>query len=135
MPVVVGVWDSLGNLLTSTTVNPGRSNSRVRQFIRTVGIQRVRQMTLATSSLIGAYYAGNSDPVMVQQTAFANGNANYVLGQWQLTSNFEEPVNPYPPNEQRYFGPTLLAVPDGGLTLTLLGGAMFALGALRRKIN
>jgi hypothetical protein len=36
---------------------------------------------------------------------------------------------------QTGFDKIALSVPDGGMTLTLLGGALVALGALRRKLK
>ena len=137
----VGVWDSLGNLLVSTTVNPADPTAPSANTYGNWVYHGITPTTLTAGSYtIGAYYPGsiaNHDPVMVQQTVIQNAAAVYVDGRYVYSSTFQQPTGTYPPNEQQYFGPTMLsvAVPDGGLTLTLLGGAMMGLVALRRKFQ
>jgi hypothetical protein len=134
----VGVWDSLGNLVLSATVDPGDPTAPSANSYGQWVYQSITPTTLlAGTYTIGAYYDGGlatSDPVMVQQTAFSNGPAVYVGGRYIYDSAFQQPLYNYPPNEEQYFGPTLF-VPDGGMTLTLLGGSMIGLAALRRRFK
>jgi len=69
-------------------------------------------MSLATDQF--TWLAGNLDDVT--SLDFNNGGAD---GQWWLMDNFT------------YSG----AVPDGGMTIALLGGALVGLQALRRKLS
>ena len=135
----VGVWDSLGNLIVSTTVDPTDPTAPSANTYGQWVYQQIAPVTLlAGTYTIGAYYQGSladSDPVMVQQTSISNGSATYVGGRYVYSSDFQEPTFNYPPNEEQYFGPTLMSVPDGGMTLTLLGGAMIGLAALRRRFR
>jgi hypothetical protein len=135
----VGVWDSIGNLLVSTTVFP--TDPRTAS-VNTYGewVYRLVAPTTLTAGdyTIGAFYPGGiatSDPKMVQQLVIENGFAGYVSGRYVYSNVFQRPTGEYAPNEQQYFGPTMLSVPDGGMTLTLLGGALMGLGALRRKFK
>jgi hypothetical protein len=135
----VGVWDSLGNLVVSTTVDPTDPTAPSANTYGHWVYQLITPTTLTAGNYtIGAFYGGsieNSDPVMVQQTAIENGAAVYVGGRYVYSSVFQQPTGNYAPNEEQYFGPTMLSVPDGGMTLTLLGGAMMGLVALRRRFK
>lgn len=135
----VAVWDSLGNIVASATVDPGDPTAASTNTYGVWVYQTIAPTTLlAGNYTVGAFYGGsiaNSDPVMVQQTSVSNGNAVYIGGRYIYDSTFQQPIYNYPPNEEQYFGPTLMAVPDGGMTLTLLGAAMVGLGALRRRFN
>ncbi len=129
----VGVWGPL-DLLVSTTVDPGDPTAASANTFGQWVYSLVPTTTLTAGTYtIGAFFAGNSDPVMLQQTAFSNGAAVYSQGQYLYDSTFGRPNSNFAPNEQQYFGPTLMAVPDGGATLVLLGGAMMGLAALRRR--
>ena len=135
----VGVWDSLGNLVISATVDPTDPTAPSANSYGQWVYQSIAPTTLSAGAYtIGAYYGpagiADSDPVMVQQTAIFNGPAVYVGGRYIYNSGFTQPFQNYPPNEEQYFGPTLF-VPDGGMTLTLLGGAMIGLAALRRRFK
>jgi len=132
----VGVFNSVGTLLVSTTVAPGDPTTPSANTYGEWVYHFVTPTTLlAGTYTIGAFYLGNSDSVMVQQTVIQNGDAVYAGGRYVYSSTFQAPTGNYAPNEQQYFGPTMLSVPDGGMTLTLLGGAMMGLVALRRKFK
>jgi len=137
----VGVWDTAsGALIVSTTVDPTDPTAPSANTYGQWVYQTIAPTTLqAGSYTIGAFYTGglaSSDPVMVQQTAtISNGPAAYVVGHYVYSSTFQQPTGVYLDNEKQYFGPTLLSVPDGGMTLTLLGGAMIGLAALRRRFK
>lgn len=135
----VAVWDALGNIVVSATVDPSDPTASSANTYGEWVYQTVAPTTLlAGNYTIGAYYEGslaNSDPVMVQQTALDGNGAVYIGGRYLYSSTFDRPTFNYPPNEEQYFGPTMLSVPDGGMALTLLGGAMLGLAALRRKFT
>lgn len=132
----VGVWDSQGNLLVSAIVDPSDPTAASANTYGQWVYQEIAPTTLTAGLYtIGAFYAANSDPVMVQQTAIDLNGAAYVQGRYVYSSTFQRPTGAYSPNEEQYFGPTLMSVPDGGLTISLLGFAMFGLDALRRRIR
>lgn len=135
----VAVWDSAGNLLVSTTVDPTDSTAPSANTYGQWVYSLVTPTTLTAGNYtVGAFYEGslaNSDPVMVQQTAISNDVAVYVGGRYVYSSAFSRPTGSYPPNEEQYFGPTMMSIPDSGMTLTLLGGAMMGLVALRRRFK
>lgn len=131
----VAIWDAAGNQLVSTTVltsdpTTGSANTYGRWVYRLL----VAPVTLSAGTYtIGAYYAGNSDPVMVQQSTLAVPGVSYLEGRYVYSSTFQKPTGTYDPNEEQYFGPTMLTVPDGGTTLMLLGGALAGLALVRRR--
>jgi hypothetical protein len=132
----VGVWDASGTLLASTIVVPGGPTT---PSVNTYGtwVYKVLDapVTLPGGTYtIGAFYDGVSDPVMVQQSALTVSGVTYLNGNFLYDSAFGRPTGTYSPNEQQYFGPTMLSVPDGGTTLILLGSALAGLAMARRRM-
>jgi VPDSG-CTERM motif len=132
----VGVWDASGNLLASTTVVPGDpTTSSANTYGTWVYKVLASPVTLQSGTYtIGAFYAGASDPVMVQQSTLTVSGVTYINGRYLYSSTFACPTGTYSPNEQQYFGPTMLSVPDGGTTLILLGSALAGLTMARRRM-
>jgi hypothetical protein len=132
----VGLWDSAGNLLVSAVVdNSDPTTSSANTYGRWV-YQTVPAMTLSAGRYtIGALYLAGSDPVMIQQTAINSLGVTYVAGQYANGATLTRPTGTYPLHEQQYFGPTLLQVPDSGLTAGLLGLALVGLDGFRRRFK
>lgn len=134
----VGVWDSAGTLVASATVDPGDpTTSSVNTYGNWV-YQSIAQTTLGAGTYrVGALYLGNQDDArMVQQTVINNvGGVTYTRGMYSAGSSLTAPATAYPAGEHQYFGPTLLSVPDGGITLILLGFGIAGLAIVRRKLT
>lgn len=134
---VVGLWNAAGTLLVSATVDPTdpwiASQNTYGKWI----YQTITPMTLSVGTYtVGALYLRNSDPVMVQQTAVENvPGILYGSGRYAVGATLARPTGTYPLNEEQYFGPTLLSVPDGGLTAMLLGMGLLGLGYVRRMVK
>ena len=135
----VGVWDADGNLLVSAIVDPTDPTLASQNTYGKWVYQTIAPTTLTAGTyIVGAFFKGNSDPVMVQQTAVNNvAGVTYDLGRYYYFGSFARPspTDNWPPNEQQYFGATLLSVPDGGTTLSLLGGALVGLAMIRRRFR
>lgn len=133
----VGVWDSVGNLIASATVNPGDPTIASANSYGNWVYQTITPTTLTAGTYtIGALFLAGSDPVMILQTAINNAaGVAYVQGYYAGGNVLTLPTGTYPRNEQQYFGPTLLSVPDGGMTLALLGFALVGLDGVRRRIK
>lgn len=133
----VGVWDSSGTLRASATVDPGDPTTPSANTYGNWVYQSIASTTLGAGTYrIGALYlADEGEARMVQQTVINNvGGVTYTRGMYSAGNTLTAPVNTYAPNEDQYFGPTLLSVPDGGITLMLLGIGVAGLAVLRRKL-
>mgnify|MGYP001501892050 CR=1 FL=1 len=136
----VGVWDSSGVLKATATVMPGGPTMRSANSYGIWVYQPLAAPVTLTSGdyTIGAFYAANADPVMVQQTALPIAGVTYLGGRF-ADGSFQMPPNPYPHNRDQYFGPTMLwvppssTVPEPASTGLLLAAGLTFLGAGARR--
>jgi hypothetical protein len=131
----VGIWDSLGNLVGSTTVAAGTVDPLVNQF-RYSSVS----FTLAPGTYdIGALWLDGADnntfpgdiSTLVSAPAITFVQNSYIGG-----GTLADPTNGGG-SVAAYFGPNFLytATPEPG-TLVLLGsGLLGAVGVIRRKLN
>ena len=134
----VGIWDSLGNLLTSTTVGAGTSGTLINQF--RYANTAAANLTAGETYTIGAVWLDGTDPMIFGNTTNFNTdpsitflNSSFVNG-----GSLTDPIIPVGP-DPAYFGPNFAfgaaAVPEPA-SMTLLGLGAFSLagyGWRRRK--
>ncbi len=134
----VGVWNAAGTLLASATVdNTDPFTASNNTYGNWVYQTLAAPVTLTGGTYwIGALYLANSDPVMVRQSSVITApGVTYLNGNYANGNALTKPTGTYPANDEQYFGPTMLSVPDGGMTLSLLGGALAGLAVLRRRLQ
>lgn len=133
----IGIWNSAGTLLTSSTVPAGTAGTLVNQF-RYVSIAPI---VLDGGGLfrIGALYATGVDPVIFpgEATDFATDPAvNFLAATFASGNALSDPADTAA-SLPGYFGPNFLfstaaSVPEPA-TLGLLGLGLLGLGFIRRK--
>jgi len=134
----VGLWNSAGTLLASSTVASGTSGTLIADF---------RYATFAGLTLdagtyrIGALYTSGADQLLFPDNGGVTTSAtgfNYLSAQFGGGSALTDPTAVVGgPTSNAYFGPNLLAsaagVPEPASWALMIGGFGMAGGALRRR--
>jgi len=134
---LVGVWAD-GVLVDTATVAAGTVDPLLNGF-RWTTLTTPLTLIPTVSYVIGADYsgAGISDYFMTSATTLspfvyvgdADSNPNNDAGHGGVLE-FPSGTD----STTGLWGPNLRSVPDGGMTIALLGGALMGLAALRRKL-
>jgi hypothetical protein len=134
----VGIWDSLGNLLVSATVNAGTGNPLV------VGVGAGwREVAVAPTMLaagqvytIGAVWLDGVDPMLFDVdtiNGFTTNRIAFIDNRFIAGGSLANPTGAVSSNPA-FFGPTFEAnaTPEPG-SLMLIGGGLVALGLARKR--
>jgi hypothetical protein len=130
----VSLWDSSGNLLASTTINPPSGTVQVAGF----DYNTISQVVLAANSTyyIGAEYDTGSDPVLFP----GYGGVFSTLSSINYVQSTYGNANAFPNNQfgtNGFFGPNLgIAVPEPATWAMMFvgfGGLGAAMRSQRRK--
>lgn len=131
----VGIWDSGGNLLASSTVASGTANPLTNQF-RYVSIAPLL-LSAGQSYAIGALFASGNDPLIFPGAAsnFATDpSITFNQNRFVTGGSLSNPTNSVG-NDAAYFGPNMLLgspVPEPGSMALLTGLGVSGLLAVRR---
>lgn len=131
----VGVWDSVGTLLGSTSVAAGTVDPLVNQF-RYSSVS----FTLAPGTYnIGALWldGGDNNTFPGDVPTYSTGaGITFVQNAYVGGGTLANPVNSVD-TQAAYFGPNFLysSTPEPGTLLLLGSGLLGAVGVIRRKVN
>ena len=136
-PEMVGIYDSSGTLLSSATIDP--TTAMLFDHYYWVNVPRLQIQSGATYMAVvwtegqdyGATPQGDMQ-VASQINLVTASDAEYYN---YPASGLVDPTTPETGNNiTAYFGPNFSIVPDGGLTVLLLGMGLAGLGCIRRKL-
>jgi hypothetical protein len=117
----VGLWDSSGDLLASTTVGSGLSGTLVDQF----RYNSIAPVTLSADQTyyVGAVWLDGADPMVFNATGlFTNPSITYNASAYVGgSSSLAFPSNLYS-DTTGYFGPNISAVPEPSTWAMMLLG-------------
>jgi hypothetical protein len=130
----VGLWDSGGALLGSVTI-PAATGAPLSGGYRWVSI--TAPLVAGNNYVLGAEYHADSGGDWFRDQAIIDPAFSLVQDLYlDNPAGLARPTIGYFNDGTRaWYGPNLKAVPDGGTTLVLLGGALAGLGVLRRKYH
>ncbi len=132
----VGLWDSLGNLLASTTIGSGTSGALINQF-RYNDITPV-SLTAGQDYFIGAVWLDGTDPMVFGATNLATDpRITYLSSGYAAGGSLVDPTS-LDGGFGGYFGPnlTLTSVPEPATwAFTILGFGMVGAAVRRRSVG
>lgn len=135
----VGIWDSAGNLVGSSTVSAGTVDPLTNQFrYASVSFNLVAGETYE----IGAVWNNLLDDLILNgaATGFANSpGVTFTQNSYIAGGTLSDPIN-HADTQPAYFGPNFLyssstSTPEPSSLLLLSSGLLAGVGMIRRKIN